>query len=504
MCEDVQHSLLCETVTAATTAGLRAARDASRADMVELRVDGVAGLDVAGALAGRSGPVLVTCRPVWEGGRFDGTEAERRAILEAALALGAEFVDVEWRAGFDDLVQRHASRVVLSMHDFDRVPVDLETRVRDMRSKGAGTIKVAVMARRLADMLSLLPIGRESSAVVIAMGDSGVPSRLLASRFGSRWTYAGRGVAPGQIPADRMIDEFRFRDARADTRVFGVVSRNAMVSLSPSMHNAAFAAAGIDAMYVPLSAASFDDFLEFASAIGVDGASVTIPFKLDALRAAANPDGVAREVGASNTLRRRDRVWDATNTDVAGFLAPLDEAFESPLSGARAAVLGAGGAARAVVVGLRSRGARVTVHARRADQAADVARELGAVAAPWPPDPGSWDLLVNTTPLGGPSARSESPVPGARLDGRLVYDLTYGPGESRLIADARASGCRTLDGLAMLVAQAERQFEWWTGTRPQAGVMRAAAERRLEATDDGTRERASEGTALTARERAAG
>jgi shikimate dehydrogenase len=142
-------------------------------------------------------------------------------------------------------------------------------------------------------------------------------------------------------------------------------------------------------------------------------------------------------------------------------------------------VLGAGGSARAVVAALVSRGAAVTVCARRVDQAREVAGAHGAAAGVWPPPAGSWDLLVNCTPLGGANRRDESPMAGAALDGRVVYDLTYGDGDSALVAEARRAGCRVLDGLPMLIAQAERQFEWWTGQRPGAGVMRAAAHRAL-------------------------
>jgi 3-dehydroquinate dehydratase/shikimate dehydrogenase len=272
-----------------------------------------------------------------------------------------------------------------------------------------------------------------------------------------------------------MAGEFRARDVGESTRVFGVVSPNALHSLSPAMHNAALRDASLDAVYVPLAAPGFDDFLAFADAFGVEGASVTIPFKLDALAAATTADERTRAVGAANTLRRRDHTWEATNTDVDGFLAPLSQAFGAPLRGARAAVLGAGGAARAVVVALRDEGVSVTLHARRDEQAAEVARALGVTSGMWPPAPGSWDLLVNTTPLGGPNTRDETPLPDGPFGGRLVYDLTYGGGESRLLRDARDAGCGTLDGLPMLVAQAERQFEWWTGRRPGAGVMRAAA-----------------------------
>jgi 3-dehydroquinate dehydratase/shikimate dehydrogenase len=477
-------ALLCETVTATTMAELRAGRDtATTGDMVELRLDGIADVDVAGALAGRTRPVIVTCRPQWEGGRFDGSEDERRSLLRRALELGAEFVDLEWGAGFDDVLAIDRTRIVLSTHDFGGVPADVVSRARAMRATGAGVIKIAVLAERLADTLPLLDIARDGNAVVIGMGDAGAPTRLLAARFGSKWSYAGNGIAPGQIVARRMVEEFRFREIGATTRVFGVLGTNALHSASPAMHNAAFAAAALDAVYVPLRAADFDDFLTFADRLGVEGASVTIPFKLDAFQAARSSDQLTRAIGAANTLRRRGAEWDATNTDVDGFLAPLESAFAGPLQGARAAVLGAGGAARAVVVALLSRGMTVTVHARRDDQAREVTAalpgEARAGSGAWPPPAGSWDLLVNCTPLGGGALRGESPLPDGPFDGRLVYDLTYGAGDSRLIEQARAAGCRTLDGLPMLIAQAERQFEWWTGDRPAAGVMADAAGRRL-------------------------
>ena len=456
-------------------ADLRTARDGvTRADMVELRLDGVEDIDVAGALAGRTLPAIVTCRPTWEGGRFDGSEERRHSVLREALNRGAEYVDVEWRAGFVDLIAQDPRRIVLSLHDFQRVPDDLAARAIAMRQAGAGAIKIAIPATRLSDAIALQPIGAEGDAIVIAMGDAGLPSRLLASRFGSKWTYAGDGIAPGQIPAARMLDEFRFRSVGLNTAIYGVVGNVGLHSKSPVMHNAAFEAAGLDAVYVPFRAADFDDFLTFADAMRVTGASVTIPFKLDALRASDGVDMLTRTVGAANTLRRIGDTWEARNTDVQGFLDPLDSLYPGSLDDARVAVMGAGGSARAVVVALVACGARVAVHARRQEQALDVAAHCGANAGPWPPPDGSWDLLVNCTPLGGASARDESPLPGGPFTGKLVYDLTYGDRESPLLREARQAGCLTLDGLAMLVAQAERQFEWWTGKKVADGVMKAA------------------------------
>ena len=476
-------SLLVETVTGQTMAGLIAARDAAAAvDLVELRLDGVADVDVRGALSGRRLPVIATCRPTWEGGRFDGSEERRQAVLMEALDAGAEYVDVEWRAGFTEVVRKDPARVVLSSHDFGGVPADLMSRASAMRQTGASLIKIAVTPTRLNEALPLLDIARTGDAVVIAMGDAGLPSRLLATRFGSRWTYAGDAVAPGQIPAVRMVDEFRFRTVGADTALYGVVGNNVTHSMSPVMHNAAFDAARLDAVYVPLCAADFNDFRTFADALDVSGVSVTIPFKLDALEAAQHADDLARAVGAANTLRRSREsrpLWEATNTDVQGFLDPLEAIYPRSLRGVRASVMGAGGAARAAVVALVSRGARVTVHARRREQALEVAAAGHAEAGSWPPAAGSWDLLVNCTPLGGPNARVETPLPGGPFDGTLVYDLTYGDGETPLLREAREAGCLTLDGLPMLVAQAERQFEWWTGQRPEAGVMKAAAYKKM-------------------------
>ncbi len=480
------HPLICETVTATSMAELLRGRDAvTAADLVELRLDGVADLDVAGALAGRRRPVVVTCRPTWEGGRFDGPEAVRRAILEQAFACGAEYVDIEWRAGFDDLVRAQAGRVVLSAHDFHGVPADLSGQAREMRRTGAGRIKIAVMPARLTDLLPLRAVAAEGPAIVIGMGGTGLPTRLLAAHFGSIWSYAGQGAAPGQVPAVTMAEVFRFPAVTAATAVYGVVGNNVLHSLSPAMHNAAFTADGRDAVYVPFLPADFADFLAFADAFGIAGASVTIPYKLDALAAAqGRVDALTGTVGAANTLRRTAEGWDATNTDVDGFLAPLDVAYPGPLTGARAAVLGAGGSARAVIVGLLTRGATVTVHARRTTQADALAEALRVRSGPWPPPPGSWDLLVNCTPIGSSAAPDASPLPGGPFDGRVVYDLTYrasGAGEAPLLVEARRAGCVTIDGLPMLVAQAERQYAWWTGQAPSRGVMGTAARHRLDA-----------------------
>jgi 3-dehydroquinate dehydratase / shikimate dehydrogenase len=476
--------LLCVTVTAATTAELRAARDAAGglADLVELRLDGVRDIDVEGALAGRRTPVVVTCRPLREGGAFAGAEQARLAVLERAVRLGAEFVDVEWDSAFGPVLALRGGRgIVLSSHDFTGVPADLEARCAAMRATGAEIVKLAVTARALTDTLPLLAIGRRAvgahpaPVALVGMGAAGLPSRLLAARFGSCWSYGGAGVAPGQLPPERMVSEYRFRRVTADTRIFGVVGRPLEHSVSPAIHNAAFDAVGLDAVYVPLAARDMADFRAFAEALGLAGASVTAPFKVDLLGDAAEADETARTCGAANTVRVEAGRWSLRNTDVAGFLHPLDRR-RIELRGARAAVIGTGGAARAVTVALARRGARVSVHGRRLDAARDVAMLAGGEAKVGLPSRAGWDLLVNATPVGTWPEVAASPVePGVLAGVGLVYDLVYNPLETALLRAAAAAGCRVVSGLEMLVAQAAEQFEWWTGQCAPRDRMRAAA-----------------------------
>jgi 3-dehydroquinate dehydratase/shikimate dehydrogenase len=463
-------------VTGATTEELRRQRDeVADADLVELRLDYVDRPDAAAALAGCRLPAIATCRAAWEGGRFAGSEDDRRRVLEAALDHGAAFVDVEAAAAFaPDLIrQTGGRRVVVSQHDFDGAPADIPARLAALRATGAEIAKLAVRVERLEQMLPLFgeaDTGSGPGHVLIAMGSAGLPSRILAARLGSRWTYAGDAIAPGQLSLPRLRRDFRFDRIAPDAALYGVVGKPIAHSRSPIMHNAGFAALGINAAYVPLEAADAEDFVRFARGSGLRGASITTPFKVELMRAVDQVDDLARRVGAINTLHTKDGRWIGSNTDVDGFLEPL-VARTSP-AGLRATILGAGGAARAAAIALADRGAAVTIAARRQDAAAAIAADTGSVPGAWPPPPGSWDLLVNATTLGS-SVLPGNPMAGGELTGRLVYDLVYTPEETALLAEARRQGCDTIGGMEMLIAQAERQFELWTGQRPPAGLFRS-------------------------------
>jgi 3-dehydroquinate dehydratase/shikimate dehydrogenase len=471
-------TLVCETVTGTTTDTLRAARDraAQRADMVELRLDGVKDLDVAAAVEGRTGPVIVTCRAAWEGGAFGGSESERIGILNQAAKLGAEFIDVEWRADRSALHLGERARLVLSHHDHHGVPADLADRVRAMRAEaGSGIVKIAVTTATFADCRRLREVvAAGAEQVVIGMGHAGTVTRVCPWLYGSLWTYCGT-AASGQLSFPELVNVYRVKQTGARTRVYGIVGAPLAHSASPAMHNAAFAATGFDGVYVPIETSDATEFLAAAGEFGFAGASVTAPLKTRWASLGVRVDAVGTQIGAINTLARTARGdWEGRNFDVDGFLAPLARRGLQ-MTGQRVVVLGAGGGARAAVWALVRQGARVEVAARRMDAATRLAADLGATAVPWPPR-ASWDLLVNATPIGTWPAVEASPLPRELVRGRIVYDLVYNPPATTLMKLARDAGAEVIGGLEMLVGQARAQFEYWTGvTAPESAMEQAAA-----------------------------
>jgi len=472
------------TVTARDMTSLRQGRDkATGADMVELRLDGVQDLDVAGALQGRTHPVIVTCRPVWEGGAFDGPEEIRRRVIQDAVALGAEFVDVERRAEWRPDRSGSSTRLGLSDHEFSHVPVDLPPRLAAMRTEGADIVKVAAMAQCAADCLTMKDaVGGEPATVMIAMGAFGRITRVLPDRFGSCWTYGGT-AAPGQPSVASLVHQFRVHDVTAATEVYAVTGRPLDHSASPAMHNAAFVAMGRDAVYVPLEAASIDDALAVAGALNIRGLSVTAPFKSG--WPVEGDDDVSRSLATINTLKRVDGVWRGRNVDGDGFLDPLDARGLS-LVDRRVVILGAGGAALAVGRALVSRGALVSISARQPDRAEAAAAAIGAAVVSWPAE-GPWDLVVNATPVGTWPHEDETPLAFDGIYVTWAYDLVYNPDETSWLREARATGAQGIGGLEMLVGQAVRQSAWWTGQAPDAGVMTIAAREWIRARTDENR-----------------
>ncbi len=465
-----------------------AARAMEWADLVEIRADYIPDLDLQRLFHKKRGPVLFTIRSSGEGGEFAGTERSRLETIVEAARQGADYVDVEFSAFWQTVLERvPKERVVLSYHNFEETPEDLESLLDSMAGTGAGIIKIATRARSLADnrkiaLLLARGASRNIRLCALAMGREGIPSRVLGPLWGSWMTFASMpgspGTADGQISADELIRRYRIREIGPSTRLYGVLGKPLGHTLSPRLHNAAFAARNMDATYLPLEGAGLDDFLEFHSRFPVSGLSVTIPYKEEACAFVGSMAVEANETGAVNTLVVRETGWHGENTDVDGFLRPLHRRLH--IGRTRAVVLGAGGAARAVIFALRSQGASTCVVARSLQKAQLLAEKFQSEYVGWDQlGQLRWDLLVNTTPVGMYPEINQTPVPAEWLTGKWVYDLVYNPRQTRLLKEAAKQGCGTIPGSEMFLGQALKQQQLWCGTPPPDGAMEEALEEAL-------------------------
>lgn len=444
--------------------------------------------------------LIATCRRQSLGGKFRGSIAAELALLLKAAQAGCRLVDLELEtaehADARALAElRRQVPLILSHHDFERTRLPEPIFARMLRFQPA-LYKLAFTARSFADNLVLDRFLRRQAhlypLVALAMGEWGLPSRLLALRAGAVFTFAsfapGEETAPGQPDISTLRSLYRVDGINRATRVYGVLGCPVEHSLSPHMLNAAFQRESINAMYLPLAAKKAAEILDSAAEIPLSGFSITQPHKSALLDQMDGLDPLARKVGAINTVIRSNGKLYGYNTDVAGILTPLEQRM--PLAHTRVLVLGAGGAARAVAFGLKARGAEVWLLNRTADRAAQLARQaqvhavrradLKKLVAASPGDPArsparGLDIIINATPVGQAPQVQQSPLSAAELAAlhpRLVFDLVYNPLETQLLRLARAAGADVIPGYEMLVAQGARQFQLWTGKPAPLELMR--------------------------------
>lgn len=462
--------------------------------LVELRLDYIQGaVQVKRLLAERPCPVIVTCRRVADGGRWEQSEEARRMLLRAAIVEGADYVDLE-----DDIaatVPRYGkTKRIISHHDFQKTPADLTLLHKRLADLDADIVKIAAMANHPTDNLRMLEMVHAARipTVGICMGDIGVPTRILTGRAGAPFTFAtfhdDRVLAPGQIGWRQMREMYRFDSLSEATRIYGVVADPVGHSLSPVVHNAALAAAGIDAVYVPfrVPAEQIDEFLANAGRWPLAGLSVTIPHKETVLTHCATQDPLVTAIGAANTLSFSADGISAANTDATAAVESLEAALadheDRPGSGfgvKTALVLGAGGAARAVSFGLRQKGVEVTVASRTLDRSKRIAAEVGCKAIDWDARYRlPYDCVINATPVGMHPNVDETPFDKEHLRPYMVvFDTVYNPENTLLVKQAREIGCRIVTGVEMFVRQAAIQFRIWHGVEPRHEVMREALKR---------------------------
>ncbi len=419
--------------------------------------------------------VIATCRRVASGGKFRGSIASQLDILGKAAAAGCQLVDVELQTAAKckpEQLQKLRSRaaLILSFHDF-RATKKLPETLEKMRAYPADFYKVVSTATTLTDNVTMIKFltqeGDRDSVVGMCMGEQGIISRVLGVRAGSVFTFAsavaGEETAPGQVTAQELRNVYRIEQVDVATRVYGVVGDPIAHSLSPAIMNAAFRRENVNAVYVALHAKTLKDLLTCVREIPIHGISVTMPYKEAILPHLDNTDAHTTKIGACNTVvRAQDGKLYGFNTDAAGIVRPLERRLNT-LEGARILVIGAGGAARAAVFGLKERGSEVYILNRTAAPARKLAHQAHARIVKRPDlKKLAFDVIINATPVGMGNTR-ESPLQEQEINARYVFDMIYDPAETRFLKLAKERGAQVIPGIEMFVHQAARQFEIWTG-----------------------------------------
>jgi 3-dehydroquinate dehydratase/shikimate dehydrogenase len=429
---------------------------------------------------------IATCRRMANGGKFSGNVAAEIEVLSKAAAAGFHIVDVElesveaMKKGELQNLRDTGVALIVSHHDFTATR-DLEGIYKRIVPFQPDFIKIVPTAKTLVDNVTLMRfierMEDHSNIIGICMGDAGIISRVLGVRAGSAFTFAaatvGEETGPGQIAARTLIETYRIDQVDAATKVYGVAGNPIRSSLSPIMMNTAFRRETVNAVYLALQANKLSDLLKLVDEIPIQGLSVTMPLKQEIMSHLEKTDPLSAKIGACNTvLRAQDGKLYGFNTDVAGITGPLEKRLS--LRGAKVLVLGAGGAARAAVFGLRDKGAEVFILNRTPETAQKLARQSGsktikkdAVAKT------SFDVIINATPIGMAGIKAPQLLEAKDLNTKLVFDLVYNPLETPLIRMARQKGIPIVTGIEMFVQQGARQFEIFTGKpAPEEEMLR--------------------------------
>ena len=429
---------------------------------------------------------IATCRRVVNGGKFSGNVAAEIEVLSKAAAAGFHIVDVElesaeaMKKGELQKLRDTGVALIISHHDFNATK-DLDGIYKRIAPFQPDFIKIVPTAKSLVDNVTLMRfiehMDDHSNIIGICMGDAGIISRVLGVRAGSAFTFAaasiGEETGPGQIAARTLIETYRIEQVDAATKVYGVAGNPIRSSLSPIMMNTAFRRETVNAVYLALQANKLSDLLKLVHEIPIQGLSVTMPLKQEIMAHLEKTDPLSAKIGACNTvLRAQDGKLYGFNTDVAGITGPLEKRMS--LRGAKVLVVGAGGAARAAVFGLRDKGAEVFILNRTSETAQKLARQSGsktikknAVAKT------SFDAIINATPIGMAGIKAPQMLEAKDLNTKLVFDLVYNPLETPLLRLARQKGIPIITGIEMFVQQGARQFEIFTGKpAPEEEMLR--------------------------------
>ena len=465
-------------------------------DIVELRVDH---LNEDEQLYARRFPAMIyqpcilTIRRDIDGGLFNGGDFARTNLFARALAFAnpdksKNFAFVDFEDDFhipsiQDAAMAFGVKIIRSYHNMTDPVLNIRERCDIMRKTGYEIPKIAFMPHSLSDVLNLIKEGERITQyehILCAMGPIGFPSRVLASYTNSFLTYVSpqevleNTKAIGHIDPVTINEMYHFHSINQDTKLFGITGWPLVKTSSPMLHNQGYEKKGINAVYVPFRSPLISDTLTFCEGIGVNGLSVTIPHKESVLYYLHEQSPEVVQIGACNTIVRKNNKWLGYNTDASGFRRALEE-FLGPvkIKHKKVAVIGAGGAAKAIVYVLKQMGARVCIFNRTVETAAQLAEKYGfnycQLDAHCIAKLDEYStLIVQTTSVGmngeGPSNSENDPIYFYDFRGNeLLFDIVYEPSITPVMKRASLAGCRVCNGFKMLEYQAYEQFKLFTG-----------------------------------------
>ncbi len=429
-------------------------------------------------------PLIITYRKKIDGGKYEGTESYRGDILYSYAKCGFDFIDLEIGSVFPEVEEtalRKGTRIIRSYHNFKEVPDNLDTIIREISSKSGEIPKAAVYCSSSKEVFKFFKVFEKTKdikdKIVLGMGEFGFPSRILYKQLGSIISYcssSGNSGAPGQLTPGDMKNLYRVDEINNSTSVYGIIGNPVMHSHSPQLHNKAYKRAAINAVYLPFLVDDIGYFLNLAAFLNVKGFSVTVPYKVDILNFLGEQSPEIEKIKSCNTVCRKGRVWKGYNTDLDGFLMPLLSKIKTAGlkngglkigSIKKGAVIGAGGAARAVITALQSLNIEITIFNRSESRGAKLAAETGVSFFPLNRIDllSDFDIIVQTTTVGMVPEVDSTPLPEYKFrKNQIAYDIIYTPLETRFLKNAKSAGSVTIGGMAMLKTQGIRQFEIFT------------------------------------------
>lgn len=461
------------------------------ADIIEFRADFIRDLTSEGILKVKNhtnAPLIFTCRPEYEGGHFNGNEDKRFDFLQYAIEIGYEYLDVEYKSTlYDNVIENPGdTKIILSYHDFSTTPAysRLESLVVEMQNACPAFIKLITTAKSINDNFKIFKILRnhkQQNLIAFCMGIYGEISRVLCKKYGSFLSFAslakGQESADGQIQINEMLTTYNFDRIDSRTQITGVAGKYAENSKSKYLHNPVFRKSNQNFIYLPLKIEPGRDLKNFIANFkdfDFKGLAVTIPHKEKIIKYLDKLNNKAKEIAAVNTVVNRSGSLFGYNTDFIGAITALEA--KGSVENQSCLVIGAGGAARAVVYGLTQKAAKVTITNRTNKRAQKLADEFDCdyiKFAQREQKSKNFDIIINTTSVGMYPNDDKTVLENFEA-GTLVMDIVYKPLMTKFLKLAKNAGCQIVTGEKMLVYQAMEQFKLWTGKRPKFEDMHAA------------------------------